>query len=145
MHQPGAARRVDQGEKPPHLYLEARRPPALRKPPPIFCRVGQRCLNARRFPLPEGAAPFVLFRAHPAVGGPPRDRGYGADIPPAPATVSKGGFQTCSPPVTASSNQKVPWPIEEGSRGGQGSRGGTSPAPATAGTFHLIATSAADS
>lgn len=65
-------------------------------------------------------------------------------LAPASATVTTGSSQTFTAIVTGASVQTVTWTVEEVG-GGTVSTGGTYAAPALAGTYHLVATSDADS
>jgi len=81
--------------------------------------------------------------------------GGGGDNPPAPAgvvvTVSPvtpsvvvSGNQTFTATVTGSTNLSVTWSVQEGATGGTITSGGVYTAPASTGTYHVIATSVAD-
>jgi hypothetical protein len=64
----------------------------------------------------------------------------------APTSASVNGCQTASftASVTGTSNTAVTWSVLEGSSGGTVSASGVYTAPRTAGTYHVVATSAAD-
>jgi len=73
---------------------------------------------------------------------------------PAPVTVAvnppSGSPHSCqsltfTATVTGSSNTAVTWSVQEGSAGGTITSGGVYTAPSTAGTYHVVATSQADS
>lgn len=64
-------------------------------------------------------------------------------IAPLTANLTTGGTQTFTATVTGSSNTSVTWTVSEAA-GGTISAAGLYTAPATAGTFHLVATSVAD-
>ncbi len=65
-------------------------------------------------------------------------------VSPASATLQIGQAQTFTATVTGSSNTNVAWSVVEGN-GGSVSAAGTYAAPGTAGSYHVIATSVADS
>ena len=64
--------------------------------------------------------------------------------PPSGATHSCQSL-TFAATVTGSSNTAVAWSVQEGSAGGTVTSGGVYTAPSTAGTYHVVATSQADS
>jgi hypothetical protein len=66
-------------------------------------------------------------------------------ISPANASVEVGKTQQYTASVTGTSNTAVTWSIQEGTTGGTITAGGLYTAPTTPGTYHVIATSAADS
>jgi hypothetical protein len=63
-----------------------------------------------------------------------------------PSSAATSGCQTAtfSASVTGSTNQGVTWSVLEGSAGGAVTAGGVYTAPRAAGTYHVVATSAAD-
>ena len=65
-------------------------------------------------------------------------------IAPATAALAVNGTQAFTAVVTGSSNTNVLWSVQE-SAGGAIAGNGTYTAPATAGTYHVVATAAADS
>ncbi len=65
-------------------------------------------------------------------------------ITPAVATVSPGGTQPFMATVVGTSNTQVAWSVEEGTAGGGVSSSGLYTAPGTSGTYHVVATSQAD-
>ena len=64
-------------------------------------------------------------------------------VSPNPATVFLGATQTFVATVTAT-NMAVTWTVQEGSAGGSITSAGVYTAPQVVGTFHVIATSQAD-
>jgi Galactose oxidase, central domain len=64
-------------------------------------------------------------------------------VSPNPITVSEGATQQFTTMVTAT-NSAVTWTVEEGAAGGSITSAGVYTAPQVAGTFHVIATSVAD-
>src|SRR5581483_4838394 len=70
--------------------------------------------------------------------------GAAVSIDPAAADLTVGGSQTFTATVTGSSDTAVAWSIQEGTAGGSVTADGTYTAPATPGTYHLIAASHAD-
>src|SRR5262245_11346698 len=66
-------------------------------------------------------------------------------ISPNAVTVSEGASQSFTAIVTGTNNTAVLWSVQEGAAGGTITAVGSYTAPATAGTFHVIATSQADS
>jgi hypothetical protein len=64
----------------------------------------------------------------------------------APMTAAVDACQTVpfTATVTGSSNQAVAWTVQEGAAGGSITAGGVYTAPSAAGTYHVVATSAAD-
>jgi len=65
-------------------------------------------------------------------------------VAPQTASVQAGATQQFSATVTGATDTLVAWSIAEGSQGGSISNDGLYTAPATAGTFHVVATSHAD-
>ncbi|MFQ5589132.1 MAG: hypothetical protein ACE5F7_09865, partial [Nitrospiria bacterium] len=65
-------------------------------------------------------------------------------VTPQTTTLPTGGEATFSATVSGSGNTAVKWHIQEGASGGAVTSKGEYTAPATAGTFHLVATSQAD-
>lgn len=63
---------------------------------------------------------------------------------PANAGVPQGANQIFAATVTGTSNTAVTWSLQEGVAAGTITQTGVYSAPATAGTFHLVATSKAD-
>jgi hypothetical protein len=63
---------------------------------------------------------------------------------PGTASVAVGGTLTFSATVTGTSNTTVTWAVQEGAAGGSITPTGLYTAPATPGTYHVSATSAAD-
>jgi len=66
-------------------------------------------------------------------------------INPSTVNVDQGGTRTFTATVTGSSNGAVSWSVREGPSGGSITSAGVYTAPAVAGTYHVIATSQADS
>ena len=64
-------------------------------------------------------------------------------VAPASAAVDACQSATFTATVTGSSNTAVTWSIQEGAAGGSVTTGGVYTAPQAAGTYHLVATSAA--
>ncbi len=65
-------------------------------------------------------------------------------LSPASVSVAAGGTQAFVATVSGSTNKAVTWSVQEGSAGGSVSATGVYTAPGAAGTFHVVATSAAD-
>jgi len=65
-------------------------------------------------------------------------------VSPPEATVVAGGSQPFSAAVTGTVASGVSWSVQEGAPGGTVSVSGLYGAPASAGTFHVVATSVAD-
>ena len=65
-------------------------------------------------------------------------------IAPSAATLPEGGAQSFSATVTGSSNTAVTWSVAEGATGGAITTDGLYTAPFTRGTYHVLATSQAD-
>ena len=66
-------------------------------------------------------------------------------VSPTPTTVPLGGMQAFMANVTGTSNTAVTWSVQEGAAGGSIISAGLYTAPQVAGTYHVIATSVADS
>ena len=66
-------------------------------------------------------------------------------VTPATVTLAAGTTQTFTATVTGTSNTSVSWSVQEGATGGSITSQGVYTAPATGGTYHVIATSSADS
>jgi alpha-tubulin suppressor-like RCC1 family protein len=65
-------------------------------------------------------------------------------ITPTSASILAGGAQPFTATVTGSENTAVTWAVSEGASGGTVSASGRYTAPQTTGTFHVVATAAAD-
>ncbi|MBJ6762486.1 hypothetical protein JGU66_17075 [Myxococcaceae bacterium JPH2] len=65
-------------------------------------------------------------------------------VSPATATLDQGASQRLTATVTGTTNENVTWSIQEGAAGGDLTSDGVYTAPAHAGTYHVVATSAAD-
>ncbi len=65
-------------------------------------------------------------------------------VNPVTATVNEGATQQFNATVIGSTNTAVNWSVQEGSAGGTISSSGLYTAPQTAGTYHVVATSQAD-
>jgi hypothetical protein len=63
---------------------------------------------------------------------------------PTSVALNPGGTQSFTTEVFGSTNQAVTWSVEEGASGGGVTPAGVYTAPAGAGTFHVVATSAKD-
>ncbi|NPC50998.1 chitinase [Corallococcus sp. AB032C] len=70
--------------------------------------------------------------------------GVSVSVTPASVTLSRGGVQTFTALVTGNTNTAVTWSVQEGATGGTVTTSGTYTAPQTAGTYHVVATSKAD-
>src|SRR5215472_15167456 len=90
-----------------------------------------------------GAVPFLSGCGSGSSAPPPP--AITASVSPASATVNQGATQTFAASLTGTTNTAVTWSIQEGSAGGTISSGGIYRAPSTAGAFHVVATSQADS
>jgi hypothetical protein len=82
-------------------------------------------------------------------------RGSGGTTPPPPpvtavavtpktAALTAGGSTQLSATVTGNANTSVTWSVQEGAAGGSVTQAGKYTAPASAGTFHVLATSQGD-
>lgn len=78
----------------------------------------------------------------PAVGLP---QGVTVNVQPPSAALPAGGTQVFAASVTGTADIGVTWSIQEGTPGGQVTAAGAYTAPASAGTYHVVATSTADS
>ncbi|HUJ65458.1 MAG TPA: hypothetical protein VLX59_07975, partial [Acidimicrobiales bacterium] len=68
----------------------------------------------------------------------------GVNVTPPTASVPPGGSQVFSAAVTGAASTAVTWTITEGAAGGTVSASGAYVAPQATGTFHVVATSQAD-
>jgi large repetitive protein len=66
-----------------------------------------------------------------------------AILPPS-SVVEQGGTKNFTATITGSSNTAVNWSVQEGATGGSITSAGLYTAPSTAGSFHVVATSQAD-
>lgn len=71
-------------------------------------------------------------------------QGVSVTVNPSAITLSAGGSQTFTATVGGTSNTQVTWSVQEGSAGGSITSGGVYTAPNKIGTFHVVATSKAD-
>jgi glucuronoarabinoxylan endo-1,4-beta-xylanase len=76
---------------------------------------------------------------------PPPSPSVSVSVTPASASVPAGGTNQFTCTVTGSSNTSCVWTVKEGAAGGGVSSTGSYTAPSTAGTYHVVATSQADS
>jgi len=67
------------------------------------------------------------------------------NVSPNPATVFLGGTQAFTATVAGTNNVAVTWSVQEGTAGGSIDNQGNYTAPQVTGTYHVIATSVADS
>jgi hypothetical protein len=65
-------------------------------------------------------------------------------IAPSMVTVIEGGIESFAASITGASNLGVNWAVQEGTAGGSITNMGAYTAPNTSGTFHVLATSQAD-
>jgi len=65
-------------------------------------------------------------------------------VTPGQATVSQGATLTFVPVVSGTTNTAVTWRVQEGAAGGAITSGGAYTAPMASGTYHVVATSVAD-
>jgi chitinase len=65
-------------------------------------------------------------------------------VTPTSASLLKGATRTFTAAVTGSTNTGVTWSVQEGSAGGTVTSAGLYTAPQTTGTYHVVATSMAD-
>lgn len=89
-----------------------------------------------------------LFLACGGGGGgssqPPQPTVIFVSLAPTTASLTAGATQAFTATVTGSSNTAVTWSVQEGTAGGTITAAGLYTAPATGGTFHVVATSVAD-
>lgn len=74
----------------------------------------------------------------------PGQSGISVSLAPTSVLLFAGGRQTFVAVVTNATNQAVTWSVREGATGGTITPAGEYTAPAGAGTFHVVAASAAD-
>ncbi|RKH52944.1 chitinase [Corallococcus llansteffanensis] len=101
-----------------------------------------------------GTAYWYVVTALNAAGESPRSAavtgtrtaptGVSITVTPLSATLARGGVQTFTARVTGATNTAVTWSIQEGATGGSITSSGTYTAPQTAGSYHVVATSNAD-
>jgi WD40 repeat protein len=75
---------------------------------------------------------------------PPTPSAISVQISPVNATVFQGATQPFTATVSGTTNTAVAWSVQEGALGGTITAAGSYRAPVAAGTFHVIATSQAD-
>ena len=75
---------------------------------------------------------------------PPQNKGVSISISPTTASVAPGATKQFTATVKGSSNTSATWSVQEGATGGTITAAGLYTAPASAGSFHVVATSAAD-
>jgi hypothetical protein len=71
-------------------------------------------------------------------------QGVAIEVIPSSATLAAAATQPFTSAVTGTLNTLVTWTVSEGSAGGTVSSSGTYTAPATLGSYHVVATSVAD-
>jgi hypothetical protein len=71
--------------------------------------------------------------------------GVGVTVSPISVTLQASATQQFSATVTGTNNHSVVWTVQEGNAGGFVNTAGSYTAPSFAGTFHVVATSSADS
>src|SRR5216684_1835101 len=77
-------------------------------------------------------------------GGTPVEVPIQISISPPAVNLNQGGTQSFIATVTGTSNSAVNWAVQEGAAGGSITNMGVYTAPNKSGTFHVIATSQAD-
>lgn len=109
-------------------------------------------LFAFRLPLPVSSgknlvAVAVLSLAVATFAGPPlaAASGISVSVSPASVTLPAGANLTFDASVAGTSNSAVSWSVSEGANGGTISSTGAYTATQTVGTYHVVATSQADS
>src|SRR5438067_822479 len=75
----------------------------------------------------------------------PRDVAIGVSVAPASASVGPDAMQPFTATVTGTANTSVTWSVQEGAAGGTVTGAGLYTAPSREGTYHVVATSVADS
>lgn len=70
--------------------------------------------------------------------------GIGVQVAPQLVTLTPGATQSFVATVTGTANTAVTWAVQEGAAGGTVNAAGQYVAPANSGTFHVVATAAAD-
>jgi hypothetical protein len=91
--------------------------------------------------------PFVFLLGLTACGGSSSRQSVSIiaiSISPGSTNLLQGGTQTFTATVTGSSNVGVNWTVQEGPGGGTITNAGVYTAPSANGTFHVVATSQAD-
>ncbi len=91
-----------------------------------------------------GAAWLTLALAGCGGGGGGTSADITIAVTPSTATLSVGETQTLTATVANTTRTGVTWSVQEGSTGGTITSAGVYTAPSTAGTYHVIAKSAAD-
>lgn len=88
--------------------------------------------------------PLILLSCGGA-GNPPASDQLQVAVYPSAVNLDQGGTKTFTVTVTGSSNRAVTWSVREGPSGGNITSAGVYAAPSVAGTYHVVATSQADS
>lgn len=88
---------------------------------------------------------FSLLLAMSGCGSDSASPPITVSIMPASVSLGIGGTQTFTATITGSSNTAVTFSVQEGAAGGSVTAAGNYTAPQTLGTYHIIATSTADS
>lgn len=91
------------------------------------------------------AVPLLLLMSCGESSSPTASTQLQVAINPNAVNLDQGGTKTFSATVQGSSNTAVNWNVREGAAGGNITSAGLYTAPAAAGTYHVIATSQADS
>jgi hypothetical protein len=89
----------------------------------------------------------ALVSCQPATAGKgnsPAGQSVEVTINPPSVSLTAGGGTSFAAQVTGTANTAVTWSITEGAAGGAITSGGAYTSPATAGTFHVVATSQVD-
>lgn len=84
------------------------------------------------------------FTSSGSSGGTTTPPAVAVSLSPTAAALTYGGTQQFTAAVTGATNTGVTWTVQEGAAGGAISSTGLYTAPSAAGTYHVVATSAAD-
>lgn len=87
---------------------------------------------------------FDSIRLVASTTTPPPTQGVTVTVSPTSAALTTRGTRTFTATVTGNTNTAVTWSVQEGSAGGTITSAGAYTAPSAAGTYHVIATSKAD-
>src|SRR5215469_17829510 len=112
--------------------------------PPAWLRGGQQRTVATLYPFIAVIPVLFLAACGGGTSNPTSAPSVQIAVSPSATTIYTNQAMTFTATVSGTSNTAVSWSVQEGVTGGSVTGSGAYTAPASAGTFHVIATSQAD-